>query len=73
MILNIIHYPFYTLETPTGLQNSVAVSGLYTIVSIKAIAPSAGNLVVEIVSTQNLTDDNGKYRMSFTLTSNDSL
>jgi hypothetical protein len=73
MILNIIHYPFNTLETPTVLQNSVAVSGLYTIVSIKAIAPSAGNLVVEIVSTQNLTDDNGKYRLSFILTSNDSL
>ncbi len=73
MILNIIHYPFNTLETPTVLQNSVAVSGLYSIVSIKKIAPSAGNLVVEIVSTQNLTDDNGKYRLSFILTSNDSL
>ena len=73
MILNIIHYPFNTLETPTVLQNSVAVSGLYSIVSIKKIAPSAGNLVVEIVSTQNLTDNNGKYRLSFILTSNDSL
>jgi hypothetical protein len=37
------------------------------------MAPSAGNLVGEIVSTQNLTDDNGKYRLSFVLTSNDSL
>jgi hypothetical protein len=37
------------------------------------MSPSADNLVVEIVSTQNLTDDNGKYRLSFILTSNDSL
>jgi hypothetical protein len=73
IIFNIVHYPFNTNEGPTILQNSVAVSGKYTIVSIKAVAPSAGNLVVEIVSTQNLTDDNGKYRLSFILTSNDSL
>ena len=73
IIFNLIHYPFNTNESPTILQNSVAVSGLYTIVSIKKIAPPAGNLVVEIVSTQNLTDDNGKYRLSFILTSNDSL
>ena len=73
IIFNLVHYPFNILEGPTVLQNSVAVSGLYTIVSIKKIAPSAGNLVVEIVSTQNLTNDNGKYRMSFILTSNDSL
>ena len=73
IIFNLVHYPFNTAEGPTVLQNSVAVSGLYSIVSIKKIAPSAGNLVVEIVSTQNLTDDNGKYRLSFILTSNDSL
>jgi len=73
IIFNIVHYPFNTNEGPTILQNSVAVSGKYTIVSIKAVAPSAGNLVVEIVSTQNLIDDNGKYRLSFILTSNDSL
>ena len=65
IIFNIVHYPFNTNEGPTILQNSVAVSGEYTIVSIKAVAPSAGNLVVEIVSSQNLTDDNGKYRLSF--------
>jgi hypothetical protein len=69
----IIHYPFNTLEGPTILQNSVSVSGAYSIVSIKAIATSAGNLVVEISSTQNLTDDNGKYRLTLILTSNDSL
>jgi hypothetical protein len=73
IIFNIVHYPFNTNESPTVLQNSVAVNGLYSIVSIKKIAPSAGNLVAEIVSTQNLTDDNGKYRLSFILTSNDSL
>ena len=73
IIFNLIHYPFNINEAPTILQNSVAVTGLYTIVSIKKIAPSPGNLVVQIVSTQNLTDDNGKYRLSFILTSNDSL
>jgi len=73
IIFNTVHYPINTNEEPTILQNSVAVSGKYIIVSIKAVAPSAGNLVVEIVSTQNLTDDNGKYRLSFILTSNDSL
>jgi hypothetical protein len=63
IIFNLVHYPLNTLEGPTILQNSVAVSGLYSIVSIKKIAASPGNLVVEIVSTQNLTDDKGKYRM----------
>ena len=73
IIFNIVHRSFNRNEAPTILQNSVAVSGLYSIVSIKKIAPSAGNLIVEIVSTQNLTDNNGKYRLSFILTSNDSL
>ena len=34
IIFNLVHYPFNTAERPTILQNSVAVSGLYTIVSI---------------------------------------
>lgn len=70
---NILHNPFDTSQPITALKNDIVVSGASGVVSIKAIAPSAGNLVVEIVSTSNLTDDDGKYRISFILTSNDSL
>jgi hypothetical protein len=73
---DIVHYPFNppTPEEESIVLISIEVTGLNTIVPINITASTAGSLVVRTAATQNnSTDFEGKYRLTFVLTSNNSL
>jgi hypothetical protein len=69
--LKISHYP-NDGSAPIDFASSVLV-GKSDILSFNAPVPQAGELVVEVVSVENMTDEDAKFRMSFVFTSDEAL
>ena len=66
-----VHYPVFG-GTPVVLANGILLNK-QNVIDLGYTTSSPGNLVVEVVSVNNMTDENAKFRLNFVLTSNDSL
>ena len=69
--LKLTHYPIDG-SPPLDIVSSVVV-GKSTILSLGSSLPQAGNLVAEVVSVANMTDEDAKFRMTFVFTSDEAL
>ena len=70
--IKVLHYPFGS-STGQVLNSSLSLVGKYANIYLSHSGLTPGNIVIQIVSVDGLTDDDSKFRLSFVLTSNDSL
>jgi hypothetical protein len=71
--IQLTHYPSDGTAS-TGLFQNVPFegkSGEYPNIEMPSYSP--GNMVVKLISSSGITDDNTRYRLSFVLTFNDSI